>query len=93
MSPSFLTVLANTSFPVHNDFRRDRGIFNLFQDLSVPDLDRKYAGVEAATTNGNHVNGATATQVNGDKADADPAAAMPNGTHNTGAGPSVQFKD
>lgn len=87
---------ANILETVHNDFRRQRGIFDLFQDLAVPDLDQKISAPEAdtaATTNGDHMNGETGPKVNGDKADAETTTPMPNGTHNTGAGPSVQFED
>ena len=83
---------------VHNDFRLQRGIFNLFADLTVPNLDKQIsAPTEKVEANGtsNHAdsedNATTGPKVNGVKADALDVAALPNGTHDTGAGPSVQF--
>jgi hypothetical protein len=40
--------LTTVSFAVNNDFRQTHGLFELFNGLSVPDLDAEAEGVAAA---------------------------------------------
>ena len=48
---------------VHNDFRQSRGIFPLFDDLQVPDLDKEFVAPDNTHVNGvAHTNGVSSDE-------------------------------